>query len=123
MISAGFDIFIESGAGDLSQISDSEYAASGAKIFNTANEIYENSDMILKVNSPTDNELSMIKENSSYISFFQTMKETTKVKIFKDKNITGFSMHLIPTAPHQKMSKTATGIIKVATRPEPMRLQ
>ena len=71
LISAGFDIFIESGAGDLSQISDSEYAASGAKIFNTANEIYENSDMILKVNSPTDNELSMIKENSAYISFFK----------------------------------------------------
>ena len=46
--------------------------------------------MILKVNSPTDNELSMIKENSSYISFFQTMKETSKVKVFKDKNITGF---------------------------------
>ena len=42
LISAGFDIFIESGAGDLSQISDSEYTASGAKIFNTANEIYEN---------------------------------------------------------------------------------
>ena len=104
LISAGFDIFIESGAGDLSQISDSEYTKSGAKIFNTANEIYENSDMILKVNSPTDNELSMIKENSSYISFFQTMKETTKVKVFKDKNITGFSMHLVPrTTLAQKM--------------------
>ena len=37
LISAGFDIFIESGAGDLSQISDSEYTKSGAKIFNTAN--------------------------------------------------------------------------------------
>ena len=60
--------------------------------------------MILKVNSPTDNELSMIKENSAYISFFQTMKETSKVKVFKDKNITGFSMHLIPrTTLAQKM--------------------
>ena len=52
LISAGFDIFIESGAGDLSRMIQN--FASGAKIFNTANEIYENSDMILKVNSPTD---------------------------------------------------------------------
>ena len=31
--------------------------------------------MILKVNSPTSEEIQMIKDGSSYLSFFQTMKE------------------------------------------------
>ena len=102
--SAGFEVIIESGAGSLSQISDNDYLNVGAKITNNTSEVYNKSDMILKVNSPTDDELSMIKENSLYLSFFQTMKEIEKVKIFKNKNITGFSMHLIPrTTLAQKM--------------------
>ena len=40
--------------------------------------------------------MPMIKNGSSYISFFQTMKETSKVVDFQKKNITGYSMHLIP---------------------------
>ena len=60
--------------------------------------------MILKVNSPTDDELAMIKDGSSYISFFQTMKETSKVTALKDKKVTAYSMHLIPrTTLAQKM--------------------
>ena len=104
LTSAGFDIIIESNAGKLSQISDADYIESGAKIVNSASDIFQKSDMILKVNSPSEVELSMLKENSAYISFFQTMKETAKVKLFKDKKITGFSMHLIPrTTLAQKM--------------------
>ena len=104
LTSAGFDIIIESNAGKLSQISDADYIESGAKIVNSASDIFQKSDMILKVNSPSEVELSMLKENSAYISFFQTMKETSKVKLFKDKKITGFSMHLIPrTTLAQKM--------------------
>ncbi len=38
----------------------------------------------------------MIKNGSSYISFFQTMKETSKVVALQKKNVTGYSMHLIP---------------------------
>ena len=104
LTSAGFDIIVESNAGKLSQISDADYIESGAKIVNSASDIFQKSDMILKVNSPSEVELSMLKENSAYISFFQTMKETSKVKLFKDKKITGFSMHLIPrTTLAQKM--------------------
>ena len=85
LISAGFEVIIESGAGSLSQISDDDFLNVGAKIINNTSEVYNNSDMILKVNSPTDDELSMIKDNSSYLSFFQTMKEVEKVKILRKK--------------------------------------
>ena len=44
--------------------------------------------MILKVNS-----LIIINENSALYLF---SNEKSKVKVFKDKNVTGFSMHLIP---------------------------
>ena len=103
-VSAGFTVKVETNAGKLSQISDSDFKNAGAEILSSANEIFNQSDMILKVNSPTNEEISMIKDNSSYLSFFQTMKETDKVKAFQNKNITGYSMHLIPrTTLAQKM--------------------
>ena len=103
-VSAGFNVKVESGAGADSQISDNEYKEAGAEILPDAASVFSSSDMILKVNSPTDEEMSMIKDGSSYISFFQTMKETSKVTALKDKNVTGYSMHLIPrTTLAQKM--------------------
>ena len=103
-ISAGFEVKIESGAGLKSQISDDEFKAVGAEILSDASSVYSSSDMILKVNSPTNDELSMIKDGSSYISFFQTMKETSKVVALQEKKVTAYSMHLIPrTTLAQKM--------------------
>ena len=103
-ISAGFDVKIESGAGLKSQITDNDFKDAGAEILSDASSVFNSSDMILKVNSPTDDELAMIKDGSSYISFFQTMKETSKVSALKDKKVTAFSMHLIPrTTLAQKM--------------------
>ena len=95
-VAAGFDVKVQSGAGADAQISDADFKEAGAEVLADANAIYSASDMILKVNSPTDDEIDMIKDGSSYISFFQTMKETSKVTALQKKNITGYSMHLIP---------------------------
>ena len=103
-IAAGFTVKIESNAGSLAQFSDTDFKDVGAEILSTASEVFSQSDMILKVNSPTNDEIDMIKENSSYLSFFQTMKETDKVNSLLNKNVTAYSMHLIPrTTLAQKM--------------------
>ena len=103
-VSAGFDVKVQSGAGADSQISDNEFKEAGAEILPDAASVFSASDMILKVNSPTDEEMDMVKDGSSYISFFQTMKETSKVVALQKKNVTGYSMHLIPrTTLAQKM--------------------
>ena len=103
-VSVGFKVLVESGAGLESQILDSDFKDSGAEIVASTIDVFSNADMILKVNSPNDEEMSMIKDNSSFLSFFQTMKETDKVKALQSKNVTGYSMHLIPrTTLAQKM--------------------
>ena len=81
-ISAGFDVKIETGAGLKSQITDNDFKEAGAEILSDASSVFSSSDMILKVNSPTDDELSMIKDGSSYISFFQTMKDCVCIGSF-----------------------------------------
>ena len=84
-IAAGFDVKVQSGAGASSQISDNDFKEAGAEILPDAATIFNASDMILKVNSPTESEIEMIKDGSSYISFFQTMKKYQRSLRFKRK--------------------------------------
>ena len=109
-IKKGIEVIIETNAGAGSFISDNEYESAGAKIIDDVKELFSNSDLILKVNSPLMNEnigiheSEMIKNGSAFISFFQTTMEKETVKKFIDKKITGISMHLVPrTTLAQKM--------------------
>tara|TARA_Y100001970_G_scaffold226213_1_gene279608 strand:+ start:2570 stop:3718 length:1149 start_codon:yes stop_codon:yes gene_type:complete len=106
-IKKGMDVYIESGAGAGSFISDEEYKNSGAQIVDKE-ELYKKSDIIIKVNSPIINDLvnecDSIKEGSVFVSFFQATQEINTVKELQNKKVTGISMHLIPrTTLAQKM--------------------
>ena len=56
-VAAGFDVKVQSGAGADAQISDADFKEAGAEVLADAAAIYSASDMILKVNSPTDDEI------------------------------------------------------------------
>ena len=100
----GFKVMVESGAGALSYVSDSELKESGAEIVPNASDIYQKSDIIVKVNSPSDEEIDSMKEGSLLVSFMQTTKEIETVKKLQSKKINAISMHLIPrTTLAQKM--------------------
>ena len=100
----GFNVVVESGAGDLSHISDTDLKEAGAEIVSSGNDVFQKSDIVVKVNPPTDEEISLMKEGSMLVSFMQTTKETELVKKLQSKKINAISMHLIPrTTLAQKM--------------------
>ena len=108
-VKLGFTVNVQSGAGAGSFISDEAYSEIGAKIVATAEDVFL-SDVVLKVNPPEMNndsnahEIDMMKSGTIFVSFFQTTKDTKLVKQLAEKNITAFSMHLVPrTTLAQKM--------------------
>jgi NAD(P) transhydrogenase subunit alpha len=103
-IKFGFKVIAESGAAELSHISDTELKDAGVEIVSSANDVYKKSDIIIKVNSPTDSEIDSMKEGTLLVSFIQTTKEIETVKKLQSKKINAISMHLIPrTTLAQKM--------------------
>ena len=96
IIKAEHSIFIESGAGNKSFISDSEYEESGATIVNSSNDIYEKANIIFKVNPPSSEELEQLKNESTIISFFQIKDEIKSIATYMNKNISILSMSHIP---------------------------
>ena len=104
LIKAGFSVIIEKDAGLKSFYTDEEFEESGGKIVSNSKELFSESDIIIKVNPPSMEEIKLFKGKCVYISFFQTTRCLNEVKALTEKSITGFSMHLIPrTTLAQKM--------------------
>ena len=104
LIKAGYKVNIETGAGTSSFISDDDFKNAGANIVSSTNELYKDSDIIIKVAAPTSDEIELVPKNSILVSFFQPTIELEKVKSISSKKITGLSMHLVPrTTLAQKM--------------------
>ena len=96
LLKSNLEVHIQSGAGELSFISDSDYEESGAKIVPDAASILSSSDLVIKVATATLDEVEKLKNGSSYISLIQTTRDIDVVKKLAEKNISAFSMHLIP---------------------------
>jgi len=104
LIKAGYEVSVQSGAGEKSYISDDLFLNSGAKIIDSSAELYKGTTIVLKVAPPSLDEIALLTENSICISFFQPTIELEKVKALLKSNITGMSMHLVPrTTLAQKM--------------------
>ena len=104
IIKSGLNVYVESGAGLKSFISDDAYQSSGATIINSSKELLNNADITLKVLPPSNEEIDLLKEKSVFVSLCQTTRELETVRNLTNKQISAFSMHLIPrTTLAQKM--------------------
>ena len=65
----GHSCLIQSGAGVNAKFSDADYEAAGVTILKTAQELWQQSDIIIKVRPPSDTEISKLKEDKTLISF------------------------------------------------------
>ncbi len=92
-ISNGFSVQLEKDFGKNSNINDSELQKLGAKIL-TKEEIYRTSDIVIKINCPTDSEISLIKEGTALIGSIFINKD--KINKLLKKNIKIFSLELLP---------------------------
>jgi len=67
LVALGYRVFIESGAGKKSKISDSAYADAGADVVFSAEAVYK-ADVIIKVTPPTLKEIDYFRPNQLLIS-------------------------------------------------------
>ena len=96
LLKKNHQVTVESGAGENAAFSDEDYKKEGAVIINNVNELYSNSDVILKVQPPEPSEIKNLKENSVFIGFLSLFKDSSILDTFKQKNITSFAMEFVP---------------------------
>ena len=69
LTSIGHDVLIEKNGGFEAGFDDDQYKVAGAKILNNAEDIFNDSEIIVKVKEPMSNEVKMIKENQIVFTY------------------------------------------------------
>ena len=95
LVSAGYRILFESGAGLSINYSDSYYAESGAEIVETAPEVFQ-ADLILKILPPTLAEVQMMRPRTTVFSFLYLHKLSKPLlELMSEKKINALAYELI----------------------------
>ena len=90
----GFDVAVESGAGELASFTDELYISAGAIIVK-GTDVWQ-SDLIYKVNAPNEEEISKIKEGATLVSFLYPAQNPELVNRLSQKNINVLAMDMVP---------------------------
>ena len=94
-ITNGFQILLENDYGSHLGISDEEFLKVGCKIEKKENILHQ-SDIVLQLDLPEENNLEFFKENKFLIGSFNANQNLEKINKFKSKKISIFSLELLP---------------------------
>jgi len=89
----GLEIWIEAGAGVAAGYADELYVEKGARL---EVEIYSRTDILLKVQPPTAQEIEQSKEGAHLIGFLQPYSAEVAITRLAARRMTAFAMELIP---------------------------
>ncbi|MEC7943836.1 MAG: NAD(P)(+) transhydrogenase (Re/Si-specific) subunit alpha, partial [Pseudomonadota bacterium] len=90
----GFEISVESGAGEAAQFSDAAYREAGVEVVDETRALWANSDIIMKVRQPEAHpglgvdETELLPEKSTLISFIWPAQNPNLLENIKARNAT-----------------------------------
>ena len=91
LVNNGHRVLMETGAGNASSFTDTDYSEAGAQIAYTPEEVYK-ADMILKVAPPSTAELKLMHDRQTLISILQlSMQPENYIKQLSGKKITAIA--------------------------------
>jgi len=96
IINLGLKICIENDYATHIGIKDSEYKDVGVEIKNSSKEVFNQCDLLLKVNSPSDEEITNLKDKTILIGMLNPSKNKDKLREIIKKDIKIFSLELLP---------------------------
>ena len=92
----GYSVAVESGAGSEANFSDDAYREAGAEIINDTEALWDSADIIFKVRAPDDNEIELLHEGQTLISFIWPAQNEALMQKLSSKKINILAMDSVP---------------------------
>jgi NAD(P) transhydrogenase subunit alpha len=109
LVPGGFEILVERDAGAAASFPDAPYEEAGARI---VDDVYGESDAVVKVQKPTEDETGQLHEGQVLIGFLQPLTDPEGVARIAGRGVTAFAMESIPritrAQPMDALSSQAT---------------
>ncbi|WP_428236055.1 Re/Si-specific NAD(P)(+) transhydrogenase subunit alpha [Gracilimonas sp.] len=96
LIKQGLNVWVEKDAGLASNFLDQHYKDSGAKVVSGRNEILTQTDILLTIQTPSNEELKKLKKGTILICFLWALQHPELVEELKELEISSLGMDAIP---------------------------
>lgn len=95
---AGHKVLVQNNAGQGVGITDDDYRKAGATLVATPKEIYDKSDMIVKVKEPLPEEYPLLRENQVLYTYLHLAADERLTKALMERKIVGIAYETIQPA-------------------------
>ena len=109
LVTSGFEVLVELGAGDAASFPDAAYEEAGARV---VDDVYGEADAVAKVQSPSEDEVVRLREGQVLVGFLQPLTDPEGIARLAARGVTAFAMESIPritrAQPMDALSSQAT---------------
>jgi H+-translocating NAD(P) transhydrogenase subunit alpha len=110
----GFDVAVESGAGNEINASDAEYQEAGATIVADAAELWRTADVVMKVRPPERAEVDLLRDGGWLVGFIWPGQNREIVDRLAKKHATVFAMDSVPRITRAQKMDTLSAMANIA---------
>jgi NAD(P) transhydrogenase subunit alpha len=96
LIKLGFQVSVQSGAGDAANVNDEAYRAVGATVVPDAEQLWATSGIVFKVRAPTIDEVALMREGSTLISFIWPAQNPELMQLLAARQVTVLAIDALP---------------------------
>ena len=95
LVKEGHEILIQKNAGANIGFLDEQYIQSGAKIIDSAEDVYKSSEMIVKVKEPTPEEYNFLREDLTLFTYLHLAGDAENAKKLIDTGVRGIAYETV----------------------------
>lgn len=92
----GFEVLVETGAGDGAHVLDNQFEEAGAKIVASAKDALGDADVVFKVARPSADEVAMMKKGAMLVAILAPHADKAFVQTYADAGVDAFAMEFMP---------------------------
>ncbi|MGQ3890428.1 alanine dehydrogenase [Legionella sp. CNM-4043-24] len=95
VVRAGSTVFVEKGAGLGIGIDDEQYRQAGAEILDSAEEIFDRSELIIKVKEPQPIECRRLREGQTLFTYLHLAPDPQQARLLKESGVTAIAYETV----------------------------
>jgi alanine dehydrogenase len=95
VVGRGQKVMLEKNAGSGSGLTDRAYERAGATLVDSAKEVWQQADLIMKVKEPQPSEFSLLREGLILLTYLHLAASESVTRVLLDKKVTGIGYETI----------------------------
>jgi proton-translocating NAD(P)+ transhydrogenase subunit alpha len=96
LVAAGWEVVIQSGAGNEAAFSDEAFRDAGATVAPDAAATHSGANLVVRVNAPSAEDVALVPQGAAVLSFFAAGQSVDALKALAGKGATVYSFDLLP---------------------------